>query len=540
LTEPSRSDPLTKRRVSWSRLLALVTGAAIAAPSVAVSLTALGAPAIAAHAMAAILVIAGAALAHVKAPAELAALGKGARVLFALWLLLAAGAVYRVSSLSLFIDDVSRTEHAYQRQIRELDNPELTKPFFLKHNCSTCYLVAAHLAGSGVENLYDKKYYRRVEVRTPVHDEIGDAFNVDQYQYPPPFLLGPYLALLTGLDFFQIRALWFAFSVILFVITSAAITVWICGWKFHALWLIWPAMLVAPTVIATLQIGNAHAFMILIATLAMVFFEKRWNVIGGGLLAYATLSKFFPGILVAYLLFRRKWRALAWTAAWTAVLCIATLLAFGVAPFKAFLGHQLPGLASGDAFSFAFTLPVGILANSSIMGIPFKLEALGVASPWEPKTVARVLTWIYTLVVFAVVVLAARRHEAGGSRGRDSETTEEARLFTARLWVALIVLAQLRSPFLPGVYGNTAILLLLALLLPLNGARPIRLVLIAVGVLAFAAVVPLPLGPVSSAFDYAFSTIATLFAAGLAITVALRQRLPSAVFGESYERGVSS
>jgi hypothetical protein len=528
MEESSRSKPTAKRGASWSRLPALVVGAAIAAPCLAVSLTALGAPAVAAHTTAAIFVVVGAAFAYARAPKELAALEKGAHVLFILWLLLAAGAVYRISSLALFIDDVSRTEHAYQRQFRQLDDPELTKPFYLRHNCSTCYLVAAHLAGSGTENLYDKKYYRSAEVKTPVHDVIGDTFNVDQYQYPPPFLLGPYLALLTGLDFFQIRALWFAFSVILFVLGSGAITVWVCGWRFHALWLIWPVMLSTPTVLATLQMGNAHAFMILIATLAMVSFEKRWNLLGGGLLAYATLSKFFPGILVVYLLLRRKWRAFAWTVAWTVLLCAATLLAFGTAPFEAFLGHQLPGLASGDAFSFAFTIPAAMLANSSVMGIPYKLQALGVSSPWDPKVVARILTWVYTLVVLAVVVFAVRRHGATGLDGRDGETTAEAKLSMTRLWMALIVLAQLRSPFLPGVYGNTALLLLLALLLPLNGARPMRLILIAVGVLAFAVVLPLPVGPVSSAFDYGFSMVATLFAAGLAITVALRQRQPLA------------
>ena len=216
---------MTKLPIPWPRLLALVVGAAITAPCIAVSLTALGAPASAAHITAAILVIGGAVLANAKAPAAVAELEKNGYLLFALWLLLAAGAVYRVSSLALFIDDASRTEHAYQRQFRELDDPELTKPFYLKHNCSTCYLVAAHLAGSGTENLYDKKYYRNAEVRTRVHDEIGETFNVDQYQYPPPFLLGPHLVLLTGLDFLKIRALWFAFSVMLFVLTSGVITV---------------------------------------------------------------------------------------------------------------------------------------------------------------------------------------------------------------------------------------------------------------------------------------------------------------------------
>lgn len=523
MTGPEPTEQTAKRSISWSRLLALIVGGAITAPCVAVSLTALGAPASAAHITAAFLAIGGAALAYAKAPTAVAELHKDQYLLFALWLVLAAGAVYRISSLALFIDDASRTEHAYQRQFRELDDPELTKPFYLTHNCSTCYLVAAHLAGTGAENLYDKKYYRDAKVRTPVHDEIGETFNVDQYQYPPPFLLGPHLALLTGLHFFQIRALWYAFSVMLFVLTSGIVTVWICGWKFSPLWLIWPAMLITPSVIATLQIGNAHAFMILIAVLAMICFEKRWNLLGGGLLAYATLSKFFPGLLVAYLLFRRKWGAFAWTVAAGIALCMVTFLAFGVIPFKAFLSHQLPALASGDAFWFAFTIPQAILANSSIMGIPFKLEKLGIPLPLEPRAAAQVLTWAYTLLVLAVVVLTARRQGAIDTARADSEKSAENRLLLARMWLALIVLAQLRSPFLPGTYGNGAILLLLALLLPLDRVRPVRLVSIAVGVVAFAVVLPLPVGPVSSAFDYAFGTVATLFAAGLAVTVALRR-----------------
>lgn len=143
-------------------------------------------------------------------------------------------------------------------------------------------------------------------------------------------------------------------------------------------------------------------------------------------------------------------------------------------------------------------------------------------SPWEPRAAARVLTWIYTLVVFAVVLLAVRRQGAVSAGRRDDDETADDRLSMARLWIALIVLAQLRSPFLPGAYGSTAILLLLAFLLPLNGASPLRLVLIALGVFIFALVLPLPFGPENSSFDHVFSLVTTLIAAGLAITVALR------------------
>jgi len=504
----------TGESLAYPRVLALLVGAAITAPCLTVLLTALGAPLVAANLVSAILVLTGAWLVHTKAPESVARVDKSAIWLFALWLLVSVAAVYRVSSLAVFIIDVSRTEHAFQRQARTIDDPELTKPFFVKHNCSTCYLVAAHLAGSGVENLYDRKYYRDAKEPTPVHEEIGEAFKVDQYQYPPPFLLGPYLLMSTGLDFFEIRALWFAFSVLLFVLTSGAITVWIAGWRFTPLWLIWPTMLVAPSVIATLQMGNTHVFIVLIAVLAMLCFEKRWNAAGGALLAYATLSKFFPGLLVIYLLVRRRWSSVAWTAAAGVVLCLATLVAFGPQPWEAFLGHQLPALANGDAFWFAFEKSRPMLNNGSIMGLPIKLDRIGVPLPGEPRVVAQALVWVYTLALLVIVVFTARRDQA-----IDVGEAENRQLL-ARTWVALVVLAQLRSPFLPMTYGNSAILLLLALLLPLDRVRPALLGLTALGVVAYALVLPLPIGPASSAFDHGFGVVATLVAVGLAIAVA--------------------
>ena len=125
--------------------------------------------------------------------------------------------------------------------------------------------------------------------------------------------------------------------------------------------------------------------------------------------------------------------------------------------------------------------------------------------------------------MIAVVVLAARRHAAAGSPLTDVGLTSETKLCMARLWVALLVLGQLRSPFLPGTYGNTAIIILLALHLPLTGMRILRMALVALGVIVFAMILPLPVGPTSSTLDYAFGIFATLFAAGFAMETALRR-----------------
>ena len=81
----------------------------------------------------------------------------------------------------------------------------------------------------------------------------------------------------------------------------------------------------------------------------MLLFERQRHAAGGALLAYAIVSKLFPGVLLFYLLLRRDWRAVGWTAAWSVVLVAITLADVGSVPFAAFLEH-LPGLLSGEAF----------------------------------------------------------------------------------------------------------------------------------------------------------------------------------------------
>jgi alpha-1,2-mannosyltransferase len=525
LTETIPTEPLVTEKKTGSRFLALLVGAAIAAPCVAVSLLAINVPPTLTYLATTVIVVVGATIANVQAPSTLASLPKGGQALFALWLILSVGAVYRISSLAIFINEPSQTQYAFSRTLRPMDNEELTKLFYVKHNCSTCYLVAADLADQGVENVYDRKHYRNAEVPTPVHETIGETFNIDQYQYPPPFLLGPYAAYKTGLDFFQLRSLWFALSILLFVGTAVALTVWVCGWRFSPLWLLWPAVLIAPNSIAQLQIANAHVFMILISILAMLLFEKKRNALGGTLLAYAAVSKFFPGLLVVYLLARRKWTAVGWTVAASLVLCAATLVVFGVATYSAFLNHQLPAIASGKAFWFAFEMPHAMLENSSVMGLAYKLKAIGIGPEWDPKSTAKILTWVYTFFAIAVAVVAGLRHTRLGEATSDEKP--QVRLVMVRTWVALLVLAQLRSPFLPAGYGNIAIMILIALLLTVERTSFARVIVISAGLCVFAIPLPLPIGPVSSTFDFVFSFLATILAIVLAALAATRRKARS-------------
>jgi alpha-1,2-mannosyltransferase len=212
------------------------------------------------------------------------------------------------------------------------------------------------------------------------------------------------------------------------------------------------ALLLAPLVwislptLSALQKGNVQLMIVALAMLAMLLFERRRFAAGGVLLAFATVSKLFPGLLLVYLIVRRQWRAVAWTAAMGALLVLLSLAVVGVRQYVAFADH-LPGLMGGEAFP-AFRNPSAVAINFSIPGLVFKLKVLGLGG--LSFGASKIIGWLYTLVVLVVVVMVSRRPWPDADK--------------PALWLAILILATLRSPFLPQAYAAFPPLWLLTLL----------------------------------------------------------------------------
>jgi alpha-1,2-mannosyltransferase len=177
----------------------------------------------------------------------------------------------------------------------------------------------------------------------------------------------------------------------------------------------------------------------------MVLLAQHRYAAGGALLAFVTVSKLFPGLLLLYLLVRREWRALAWTSGVMAALVAISLLDTGWTPYKAFLDH-LPRLLGGEAFT-AFRNPGAVAKNYSVPGMAFKLQLFGITG--ASFGAMKIVGWLYTLVVLALTVIIARR-----TLNREEEPLA---------WLTILILASLRSPFLPA-YAVIPVLWLLTLL----------------------------------------------------------------------------
>ncbi|HET9317721.1 MAG TPA: glycosyltransferase family 87 protein [Vicinamibacteria bacterium] len=363
----------------------------------------------------------------------------------ALSALATVGAIVMLGRLTLFMADPQLVRFS----------PHPSSRFESRHCCLTAYYVAGQLAGEG-RDPYDPALYRAPEddgkgVRKP--RQMG-VFNVDQYEYPPPFLLLPRLFTAVVPDFLRLRALWFALNLgLLFtgvVVTARLLEGAAATRAFLLSPLVWPAW----ATLSLLQKGNVQGTIFVLALLGMALHERRRHVAGGALLAFAVVSKLYPGPLVAYLLVRRQWRAAAWTVGFGIAFALASLLDTGWGPQAGFL-HHLPGLLGGQAFP-AFRNPLAIAINYSIPGLAFKARLFDV--PGMGYGAARVIGTTCTLAVLAAIAWVGQRRVPASRQ--------------PLVCLALLLLASLCSPFLPQGYAGFPpiwLLTLLAALHPPNG-----------------------------------------------------------------------
>ncbi len=362
-------------------------------------------------------------------PAALDGLPGRHRVLATLTLLAALATTFSTARMSVFMGDPTRID---RQALPGLD-------FLETHSCLTAYVHGASLGRRGVDNLYDTRWWsgsHGITRPSPAGTENQYApFLLDYYAYPPPFLLAlSPLSPWEG-DFPAQRALWFGLNGLLLAAGLWVVAQFIDGPHSHRVLLLAPIFFGSLPILATLQIGNFQIAVVVLSVLAMVAFHQDRPAWGGALLAFAILSKLSPGVLGIFLLTRRRWRDAAWTASFGVLFLALSALTFGVDPLVSFLTYTLPRIRSGEAFAFMDDDRFSILTNTSPFGIPFKLQLMGV-NVEDPWALGRQFGRVYTFVLVALTVIAGRR-----SGDRRTQAT---------IWMALLVLASLQSPFAPG------------------------------------------------------------------------------------------
>src|SRR4030095_15729695 len=305
-------------------------------------------------------------------------------------------AVVVLARLTVFIVDPSRPSYS----IVPGSNWEV------RHSCLTAYYVAGDVVRR-VANVYDLSIYAATDddPSKPRKPRTMGLFRVDQYEYPPPFLLLPRALSVVTPDFIHLRMLWFGLNGIVVLLGIVIVARYLRRDAATRALLLVPFVLGSIITINTMQKGNVQLAVIAVSMIAMVLVERKHSAAGGALLAFVTMAKLYPGLLVLYLLVRREWRALMWTAAFALLFLVVTLIDVGWPPFLAFR-QQFPSLLSGEAFP-AFRNPAAVAINQSIPGLVFKLTLFGGAGMGFGA--ARIVGTLYMLFAVALTVVLARR-----------------------------------------------------------------------------------------------------------------------------------
>jgi alpha-1,2-mannosyltransferase len=379
---------------------------------------------------------------------------------------------------------------------------------FVRHSCLSAYYRAAELTRAGEPDVYQPALYRGTV--GPFHQEI--------YEYPPPFLLLPRaLGPVTGHDFSRLRAVWFVLLTGLVLAALALAARAVGGAAGRTVGLLAPAVLVSMPTLLGLQYGNFHMAAVPLAVLALLALRLEgpgWRAlgapVGAATLAFVTWAKIFPGLLLVPLVVERRWRAVAWTAAWGVIWPLLTVALLGPDPLRAFFDHQLRHVASGAAFPFLAENDRVIAANLSAYALALKVGAL--AGSGAAAGLASLLS-----VTYAVLLIAAVARAATLRRQADP---------LARLQLALVALflGALVSPFAPLPYAGFAGLWLLTTLVP--GASARRAPVLVAGWLSLAVMahtLPLHAGPPLLLLSLAAQVVAL----APAVWVLLRTPIPA-------------
>lgn len=345
-----------------------------------------------------------------------------------LWVILALLMLTQTARLSSWVTDPS------EEWWISTDNP-----FFSQHMCMGAYVYAADLNRQGVDNVYDKSHYPGLNPDAEIHTTIKNFTPEDPYQYPPQFLVLPRLAIAMTDDFDLIKVFWLLIQVAVFGLISWSVVQFIGGDRGLMAAFLIPALWISFPVLSNLQYGQFHMVSILLAVAAMMWFMQGKYLIGGSALSIAMLSKIAPGILLIYLVARKRWKEVGWTLGCCAVYSLIAVAVIGTKPFLAFINHQLPNLQSGSAFAFADVWPefrdFMIAMNQSPFAFIFKLDALGVSG--MTQTVAKFTHMFYSIAVIVIAVVASR---IDGGRTKQ-----------LLIWLALLNLAALVSK---GAWGD--------------------------------------------------------------------------------------
>jgi alpha-1,2-mannosyltransferase len=362
--------------------------------------------------------------------------------------LIGAGALVQTARLGIFMLDPARADCA-------------TVPFSAwqrDHSCLAVLDAASARADRGV----------------PAYRAPGDqSADAELHGTGPSWLLVQMVLRLVAPGAQVRRALWFAVEGLALGLALFFLAARVRGPRAVTAFALLPLAWTTVPVMSALQLGSLQVVVVALALIAMGSFEDRHPALGGALLSFVTLTKLYPLVLVLHLLFRRRWRALAWTVVFAAVQLGVAVHVLGLAPFQSFLRDAVPHLTTTVQ---ELSVPRLVAVNQAVSGVVLKVQLLGLPPPSYETRFFELVTVGYAALLVPL---------AWGSRRISSEAHRQA-----LVWIALLLAGSLAGVWVEQSAGLLPAVLLAVLVVTAVGFRHAAVLLAALTWLAANVLLP--------------------------------------------------
>jgi len=156
----------------------------------------------------------------------------------------------------------------------------------------------------------------------------------------------------------------------------------------------------------TVAYGQIDVVLLLLLTMAFLALQRGWPLVAGLAVALATLLKLYPLLLLALLLARREWRAIAWTVTWLLLLTSLAVAVVGWPEHVTYATQVLPRIGGGT----------GWIENQTINGFLCRLLTGSLAPEPVRERVVDLLTYLSLGLALAVGMALAARPSHRSSR----------------------------------------------------------------------------------------------------------------------------
>src|SRR5262245_51823641 len=174
--------------------------------------------------------------------------------------LAAVVAIVLLARLTVFMLDADKRSYS----LRPSSDWDVT------HNCLTAYYVAANAVRT-TPNVWDNALYSAADDNPsqPRKPLMMGPFQVDVFEYPPPFLLLPRVVAAVTPDFMDLRALWFGINLLGLVGAMILIAKALGPEAGTRALLLMPFVFLSPPTLSVLQKGNVQGLIIATSMVAM-------------------------------------------------------------------------------------------------------------------------------------------------------------------------------------------------------------------------------------------------------------------------------